>query len=243
MGVWNKLFSVKREFSLPINWDMHNHVLFGIDDGAKTIEESVEMAKLYVDAGFKKVTCTPHILMDFYPNSRDTIIPVLHVLTQELQRQEIDLELAYAAEYYIDDAFVSKLENQEKLLTFMDNHVLVETGFMNKPWNLHDVFFRLQSEGYQVVLAHPERYTYLQSDYDIAEEMFAAGIKFQINLLSFIGYYSPNAKKTAEWLIEKGYYHFVATDAHTPRQLAKLSEVRSQKILDKIDWSKVENRL
>jgi len=241
MNSWRNLFSKKRQFDLPIHWDMHNHLLFGIDDGAKSLEDSLDMVALYLELGFEKITCTPHILMDFYPNSADTIAPVCTQLQKAIEQRNIPLTLDFAAEYYIDDAFVKKLDNKEDLLTFEGKHILVETGFMNKPRNLHDVFFRLQSEGYQIVFAHPERYTYLQSDYALAEEIINAGVKFQVNLFSFLGYYSPHAQKMAEWMVQKGYYHFMATDAHSPKQLAKLTEIRSRKIMDKIDWSKVEN--
>lgn len=241
MSFIKNIFSKKVGSQNPLKWDMHNHLLFGIDDGSDSIEYSVEMAKMYVSLGYSKITSTPHIISDFYPNTGPIIQEKRDALQNELDNQNIPLTLDYAAEYYIDDSFVKKIKEKEPLLTFEGNHVLIETGFLNIPKNLHEVIFELQSSGYVPVLAHPERYTFFQSDYSEVERIFNTGVKFQINLLALIGYYSPMGKKLADWLIAKNYYHFLGTDAHSTKHLNLVPKVWQTKSFSKIDWARVEN--
>jgi len=241
MSFLKNIFSKKVITPSPLKWDMHNHLLFGIDDGSATLEYSVEMAKIYVSLGYSKITSTPHILSDFYPNTGPIIQEKRDALQNELNHQNIPLTLDFAAEYYIDDSFVKKIKEKEQLLTFEGNHVLIESGFMNMPRNLHEVIFDLQTSGYVPVLAHPERYTYFQTDFSEAERIFNTGVKFQINLLAFVGYYSPMAKKLADWLVSKNYYHFLGTDAHSTKHLNLVPTVWKTKSFSKIDWTRVEN--
>lgn len=242
MNILSSLFRKKLDWDIPIQWDMHNHLLFGIDDGAETIHHSLNMARNYADLGFKKITCTPHIIEGYYPNSIHTIEPVAKQLQQHLIENELDIEIDFAAEYYLDESFWNKIKNNEQLLCIdSKKHVLVETAFMNKPSNFATVFFDLSAKGYIPILAHPERYIYLQQDFEQAEAIFESGIKFQINMLSILGHYAPGAKKLAEWLIEKGYYHFIASDAHHVKHLELLPNLKKEKIVGKIDWNKVEN--
>ena len=91
------------------------------------------------------------------------------------------------------------------------------------------------------VLAHPERYIYLQDDYEEAERILDIGVKFQINLMSLASYYSPMAKKFSQWLIKNGHYHFLGTDAHSINHLKVVKEVLGSKLFSQIDFNKVEN--
>jgi protein-tyrosine phosphatase len=227
---------------LPITCDIHNHLLFGIDDGATDIQMSTEMAKLYIKLGIKKVTATPHIIAGYYPNSFETIYPKCKKLIAELAFQNIPLEIEFAAEYFLDETISEKLAQNEKLLTFMENHVLIETTFINKPLNFYEIVFELISKGYKPVFAHPERYTYLFNNFSEVESIFNSGIKFQINFLSLLGYYSKESQKLSEKLIDAGMYHFLGTDAHRPKHLELMKDIFKTKAYKKIDWDKVENK-
>jgi protein-tyrosine phosphatase len=228
MSFFSKIFSSKPKladpgFQNPVTTELHSHLIPAIDDGVQTVEESMIVLKDFADRGYKKVITTPHIMGDFYKNGPHNILPGLDMLRSELRSRQIDLELEAAAEYMIDDAFERKVQDKE-LLTFGGNHVLVELPFTEEPANLKSVLFELQVNGYKPVLAHPERYGFMAHRKDRYEELFAQGILFQINLFSLVGYYSPQIRKTAEFLIEQKMVSMVGSDCHGPRHLPVLHD-------------------
>ncbi|MCO6494297.1 MAG: capsular biosynthesis protein [Bacteroidetes bacterium] len=241
MSFFASFFNRNKNEKSPLSWDMHDHLLFGLDDGSNSLENSLKMAEKYVELGYSHITCTPHIISNFYDNNAINIKKQRDLLQEELNQFEIPLSIDFAAEYFIDEKFIQKLKNKEPLLTFSGNHVLIETGFLNIPKNLHEIIFELFANGYTPVFAHPDRYVYFHNNFELAEQVFSTGIKFQLNLLSFIGYYSAISKKFVEWLIEKNLYHFLSTDAHSLKHLNLLPKVWNSKAFSMIDWNRVEN--
>lgn len=226
-----KWFSKKKEELEPLNFsilktDIHSHFIPGIDDGAPDMETAISLIKKMQDLGFSKIITSPHVMSDFYQNSSETILKGLTEVRAELKAQNINIEIEAAAEYYIDYDFEQKI-GKEKFLTFGDNFILVELSFMEAPKNLFDIIFKLQLEGYKVVLAHPERYNY----YSIKEyEEFAnRGVLLQINLLSLIGYYSPRVMKKTEDLIHAGMVSLVGTDCHNMSHAELYEKCQTQK--------------
>lgn len=213
-----KWFSKKQiEAALdPLNFsvlktDIHSHFIPGIDDGSPDMETTISLIKEMQGLGFKKVITTPHVMSDFYKNSSDIILKGLTDIRSELKVQNINMEIETAAEYYIDYDFEQKI-GKEKLLTFGDNYILVELSFMEAPKNLFAIIFKLQLEGYKVVLAHPERYTFFTiDDY---EELVNRGVLLQINWLSIIGYYSPQTEQKTKDLIAADMVSFIGSDCH-----------------------------
>ena len=213
-----KWFSKKQiEVELdPLNFsvlktDIHSHFIPGIDDGSPDMETTISLIKEMQGLGFKKVITTPHVMSDFYKNSSDIILKGLTDIRSELKVQNINMEIEAAAEYYIDYDFEQKI-GKEKFLTFGDNYILVELSFMEAPKNLFDIIFKLQLEGYKVVLAHPERYAFFtMDDY---EELVNRGVLLQINWLSIIGYYSPQIEQKTKDLIEADMVSFIGSDCH-----------------------------
>lgn len=241
MGLFSRFFSDAKPAVNPLKWDMHNHILFGIDDGSKNLEQSIEMARHFIDLGYERVIATPHIMSDYYPNNRAIISERKMALEAALKELHLKLEIDFAAEYYMDEVFYDLVKTNGDILTFHGNHVLVETSFLNKPVFFKQLLFDIRTAGFMPVLAHPERYLYFHDNYEEAESVLQAGVKFQINLLSLANYYSPNAKKFAIWLIKNGHYHFLGTDAHNSEQQKILRTVFSSKIFSQIDMGKVEN--
>jgi protein-tyrosine phosphatase len=198
------------DFSV-LKTDIHSHFIPGIDDGAPDMETSISLIKKMKELGYSKVITSPHVMSDFYQNSSEKILKGLNDVRAELKAQNINIEIDAAAEYYIDFEFEQKI-GKDKFLTFGDNYILVELSFMEAPRNLFDIIFKLQLEGYKVVLAHPERYGYYkQEDYD---NFTSRGVLLQINLLSLIGYYSIPIQKKTEQLIANNQVSFVGTDCH-----------------------------
>ena len=165
-------------------------------------------------------------MSDFYQNTSETILSGLNQVRSELKAQAIPIEIEAAAEYYIDFEFEQKI-GKEKFLTFGENYILVELSFIEEPRNLFDIIFKLQLEGYKVVLAHPERYAYHRiEDY---KELKNRGVLLQINLLSLIGYYSPQVQKKTEKLIDENLVSFVGTDCHNMHHAELYEKCYTQK--------------
>ena len=213
-----KWFSIKKieveldplDFSV-LKTDIHSHFIPGIDDGSPDMETTISLIKEMQGLGFKKVITTPHVMSDFYKNSSDIILKGLTDIRSELKVQNINMEIEAAAEYYIDYDFDQKI-GKEKFLTFGDNYILVELSFMEAPENLFDIIFKLRLEGYNVVLAHPERYAFFtMDDY---EELVNRGVLLQINWLSIISYYSPQIEQKTKDLIAVDMVSFIGSDCH-----------------------------
>jgi tyrosine-protein phosphatase YwqE len=220
------MFSIFRKKVYPktdlsaLGCDMHSHLLPGIDDGSPDIETSNELIEGLVDLGYKKLITTPHIMWDLYKNDASTISSAYEQL--KLAPGKLPLPLHTAAEYYLDDHFDRFLQDNIPLLTLKGNWVLVEFSFVTVPVNLKQILFSLQINGYQPVLAHPERYLYFGDDKKKYEELHDAGCYFQVNLLSLIGYYGRGPQELAEHLIRKKYVDLLGTDLHHSRHLHAL---------------------
>ena len=234
-----KWFSKKKaEACAPLDFsvlktDIHSHFIPAIDDGSPDLETSISLIKKMQELGYKKVITSPHVMSDFYKNTPEIILEGLADVRAELKRKNINMEISAAAEYYLDFDFEQKI-GKEKFLTFGDNYILVELSFMQAPNNLFDIIFKLQMEGYKVVLAHPERYEYYaKKDY---EELVTRGVFLQINLLSLIGYYSPKIQQKVKELIAENQVSFVGTDCHNMNHAALYEKCQTQK-----DWHDLVN--
>ena len=210
-------FSKKKEVELDplyfsvLKTDIHSHFIPGIDDGSPDMETTINLIQEMQKLGFSKVITSPHVMSDFYKNSSETILKGLAAVRSELTLQNINMEIDAVAEYYIDYDFEQQI-GKKKFLTFGSNYLLVELSFVEAPTHLFDIIFKLQLEGYKVVLAHPERYHYFQmKDY---ENLVSRGVLLQINWLSLIGYYSVKINNITKDLIAKNMVSVVGTDCH-----------------------------
>jgi protein-tyrosine phosphatase len=213
--------------------DIHSHLLPGLDDGVQSFEEAGAIISRFQKLGYKKLITTPHVMSDFFRNSNETILSKLDELRAWLLAQQIDIELKAAAEYYLDEELVKKIENNIPLLTFGNKYLLFETNFMTEPMNLKEFIFLATTKGYKPVLAHPERYLYLQSDLSKAEDLLNRGILFQLNISSISGHYSKAAQTIAQKLIDKGWVHLLGSDCHNLQHIQLLEETQSAKYFQK----------
>lgn len=197
-----------------INVDVHSHLLPGIDDGVKTLEESWAVIKVFENMGYRKLITTPHVMNDFYRNTTSGIQQAKDQLTAFLKEKNTSIQIEAAAEYYLDESLVHSVDNQEKLLTFGQQYLLFETNFLTEPYQLKDFIFKATTQRYKPVLAHPERYEYLNKNFEKLEDLRNRGVLFQLNILSLIGFYSPSIQKMAEHMIDKGWVDFIGSDCH-----------------------------
>lgn len=217
MNFFSRLFSkpdpvLAADLSL-IGVDMHSHFIPGIDDGAKTIDDSLQLLRGMQEFGYRKVITTPHIMSDFFRNTPEIILGGLENVRKAAAANGLSLEIDAAAEYY-DDFDLDKKLDQEKLLTFGGNYLLFEVSYLNEPQNINSLIFRFITNGYKPVLAHPERYPFWYRRLDVFEEMKEKGVLLQLNINSLTGHYSPEAKKVAEHLIDKQLVDFLGSDCH-----------------------------
>lgn len=204
--------------TLPLLVDIHSHLLPGLDDGVKSIEETVYILKILQNLGYKKIITTPHVMSDHYPNSDLEIISKLEETIFLIKEHNLDIVLEAAAEYYLDENMLLRLSKQEKFLTFGENYLLFETSFFSKPVFLEEAIFNMNTQGYQPILAHPERYNYMHGNKTLLEKLKAMSLLFQMNMLSMTGFYSIETKKFALKLLKDDMIDFVGTDCHNGYQ-------------------------
>ena len=212
------------------NWsflktDIHSHLIPGIDDGTECMEDTIDLLKRLKKAGFSKVVTTPHISQDYFPNKESDILKGLDAVRAEVLKQGLEIEVEAAAEYMVDEIFMSKLANGEKLLTLDGKHVLIEMGFVQESPHLMQAIFQLQVNGYIPVLAHPERYNfYIDSANGIAslKTLKEAGCLLQLNIIALTGYYGMHIKKFSEQILEHELYDFSGSDLHHLRHFGAL---------------------
>lgn len=195
--------------------DCHCHILPGLDDGARTLEESVFLAGKLAEWGYGRVVCTSHRTAR-YRNTPSTVTAACELLREELKRQGIDLELVPSMEYRLVPETWPDVWECGWLMPWEGNHILVELP-IHDPTKIGDLIpaaeiRRLAAEGYQPVLAHPERYLYLEmDDYRALRE---AGAQFQRNLGSLEGLYGEAVSVRAEALEAFGVYEWTGSDLH-----------------------------
>jgi protein-tyrosine phosphatase len=228
----------KKEYKKEITFDyssiavdMHSHILPGIDDGAKNPEESIILIRKMMALGIKKIIATPHIMADYYRNTPEIINESLAILKEELQKQKIDIVVEAAAEHYFDESFEGRIDRNE-LMIIGDNYVLFEFSFINQPPNTIPVVQKLKDLGYKPILAHPERYPYME--FDQFKSLHDWGVSLQLNTISLTGYYGKEAKKLAESLIDAQLVDFISSDMHHLRHAEALKHALRMPYVEKL---------
>jgi protein-tyrosine phosphatase len=217
--------------------DMHSHFIPGIDDGAKTMNDSLQLIRAMEEFGYTKVVTTPHIMSDAYRNTPEIILGGLEKVREAVAKAGMKIKVDAAAEYYLDYDFERKLK-EKKLLTFGQNYVLFEMAFVNPPDNLNGFIFDMQMAGYKPVMAHVERYGFWQSDYSKYEDFASRGVILQLNINSVTGHYSQETKKAAQWLIDKDMISLVGSDCHHMGHIELMKKAQTDKYMHKLLASK-----
>jgi tyrosine-protein phosphatase YwqE len=199
--------------------DRHSHILPGVDDGIQSVKESIAILSMYEQMGVKKVWLTPHIMEDC-PNTPEKIKTRFEELKSAYQGS---IELALSAENMMDGLFIKRLE-QGILMPYGDNQneLLIETSYVQPPMRMEGILRDMQKAGFTPVLAHPERYLYMDAEkYENIKEM---GVKFQLNITSLIGAYGKQVMERAEFLLNEGYYNYSGSDAHSYHAIQRAFE-------------------
>lgn len=207
MWPFDKLSIFRKRLITPGFIDWHSHILPGVDDGVQTMKDALAILRRYEELGVVEVWLTPHVMEDI-PNTTD-----------ELKQRFAELQSAYTgyvklhlgAENMLDHLFDERLAKDD-LLPIDNNCLLVETSYFNPPISLYETLGQIKNKGYTTVLAHPERYMYMEEGdyYRLKNE----GVKFQLNLFSLEGLYGQYVCDKAKWLRRKGFYDYIGTDIH-----------------------------
>lgn len=214
--------------------DVHSHLLPGIDDGSPDVSTSISLIKGLMDLGIQQFTATPHVMQDIWKNNDETISAASKLLESALNENKMDCQVTAAAEYMVDENLEFLLQNKKGLRTIRENWILIEISFLQPPLQLKDILFQLQLQGYQPVLAHPERYLYYAGKTKELIELRDIGCKLQSNLLSFSGYYGKEVQRFAEQLVDLNLVSLLGTDLHHERHLEGLKKLHFSKSLQKV---------
>ena len=209
--------------------DMHSHLLPALDDGLKTLDETIHFISGLYDLGYRKLICTPHIISDMYPNSAETILPALKIVQDAIREKNMDITIAAAAEYMVDLEMEKDIVSGKKLLTFGKNLILIEMSYIAASPNIEQVIFLLCLKGLRPVLAHPERYSFYHYNFNAYQRFIDLGCLLQVNLLSLLGYYGKPVKMVAEKLIKNNMVSLLGTDMHHEKHFEALKELASKK--------------
>ena len=233
------MFSWLTSSRTPINnlhelqFDMHCHLLPGIDDGPESIEESLSIIQAMVAVGYQGAICTSHIFPEVYDNKADDMLRGVDSLQSVLDKNNINFTLHASAEYMVDRQFI-ELAKAKKLLAFgKKDYVVIETGFTQENPYFDEAIYEMQYAGYCPILAHPERYLYLSQSKSIEqfEKIIDKGIELQINLFSLIGLYGRLSKEVAEILLKNNFIQWIGTDIHRSQHISLLEKANDLKTL------------
>jgi tyrosine-protein phosphatase YwqE len=206
--------------------DMHNHILPGIDDGAKNVDDSIELIKGMGEFGVKDFICTPHIMDNYYPNTPETIRNSHDDLTIGLQNANLnDVSIRFAAEHMIDSNFETLLE-KDQIMPLDKSYLLIEMSYLQPSLNLEESIKKITEKKLYPILAHPERYVFLHNKKRKYANYRDQGLLMQLNLLSLSNYYGKEVTKVAFYLLEKGLIDFIASDIHNTGQIKRLKEIK-----------------
>lgn len=197
--------------------DMHNHILYGIDDGCKTIEESIETIRNMKSVGFNTIVLTPHYIEDSSFKANNNLkLQKLEILKEELLKNNIDVNLFLGNEIFINESINDLIINKEIRSINNTRYILIELPFNNQILNLDDYLYELKLKGYKIIIAHPERYTYFKDNYEEARKLYDSGVLFQVNYGSIIGQYGSSSLKLVKKLLKDDMVNFISTDIHKP---------------------------
>lgn len=223
--------AAQRSSSPSVNiTDMHCHILPGLGGGPDTLEQSIKLARQLHRLGFRRIVATPHIMNGFYNPSPEQVRMAVSLLQRALLDEGISLFIDTAAQYYIDDGLLSLLDARSEVLpfgTYIDaprSLILIETSLISFPDIWYDITDMLNSRGLMPVLAHPERYVYLQHNRDWIRLLRNRGTLFKIDMASLTRRYGQGARQMAEWLIEQGHVSFIGTEMSNEQHLRVFRE-------------------
>lgn len=224
--------------------DIHSHILYSIDDGARNKDEAIQLLKKYEELGFTEIILTPHYMEN---TEYEATIETKNKLINELQK-ETNIKLYIGNEVYFSDKTL-ELFNKNKISTLNNSkYMLIELPLSNKLKDLEEMIYDLTVSKIVPIIAHPERYSYVQENINYLDNLKELGVLFQINYGSLIGKYGKKCQKTAKKLLKKNYISFVGSDIHRIDRTIDIEEsikklkkiVKKQEIVDDLTINNIK---
>ena len=207
--------------------DLHSHILPGIDDGAKSLNDSLEMARIAVADGIRTMACTPHIYPGMYMNDGPGIIKAIASLQNELDENGIALKLVAGADVHLVPGLLEGLKSGRIPTLNGSRYFLLEPSHTTPPPHFEDTVFNIIMSGYTPIITHPERLVWIESHYPAFLRLIEQGTWMQVTAGALTGQFGARAKYWGERFIGEGHAHILATDAHsTGRRKPQLSAAR-----------------
>lgn len=235
--MFNLFRKKKNDAQLFYCTDVHCHILHGVDHGAQTIEDSLEMLRAERDMGINRVILTSHVTAETFENTPQTLTVAFEQLKQAVAESDLNMQLYLSAEYRIDEYWEKEYEAGHQI-AMPGNYILMENSFQQELLGLNDLLFDLRTKGYKPILAHPERYSYYAQRKQRLEQLHGMGVKFQVNLLSLAGYFGQHCRETALWLVKHGMVDMLGSDMHGMEHVAVIKDYINSK-----DWRKLAPQL
>lgn len=222
--------------------DIHSHILPNIDDGSRSVEETFNLLKEAHKVGFTTIVSTSHYFLNHYEVEENVRKAYIDAITQKLPDVIPDLQICIGSEIYVTNDMVSLIEEHKASSINSTKYVLFELPFEHQIQNLKDIVYNLLGHNYIPIIAHPERYKYVQKDPNMLLELIDLGVLFQSNFASIIGWYGKEPKKTVKQLLENNFVHFLASDVHRqetiypqiPDILEELKEIISEEKIEEL---------
>lgn len=189
--------------------DIHNHIVYGVDDGSRNLDESIKMVELYKKAGFDQIIATSHYDKSRYTVDANEIKEKVSIINDEIEKRTLDFKVYPGHEIQVELDMIKKIKSGNLLTLNNSRYVLCELSFVNKPTFLKDLFYNLELEGYVPIIAHVERYPYVENNIEWLEDFIKMGALIQINYSSI----KSNYEITRE-LLERNMVHIIGTDSH-----------------------------
>ena len=211
--------------------DAHCHILPGLDDGPRNDRGSLAIARLLLEMGVRTVVATPHVISDIYPLTTKQILDATEKFRALLSDSGLSLEVLPGAEYYIERQLLDRITKNDLLAWGDDRCVLFELPLNQEPLIVEDVIFNLMASGYTPVLAHAERYRFLQGNGERVQKLRRMGARFQVNHPSFHLPKTSRQGEMARWLYIKGLVDFLGTDMHRAAPMERFIAERNERRL------------
>ncbi len=223
----------KKSFAdLKVGYDIHSHILYGVDDGFTNATDSYEALRRYQKRGYKGIYLTPHMNLDSYSDNNEIMLQEHFKEFVDNMPDDIYIDLRLGAEYMVNET----LDLNREFLTFANRKVLIEMSYYYESPNIRETIFELGLQGYSPVLAHPERYLYYTDKIGDIESFVNMGCQLQLNILSLTPYYSPETVVLAKKLLDMNLYSYVGTDLHSLNQLSRIFEMTANSsLMDKLN--------
>ena len=229
--------------------DFHTHILPNIDDGSRSIEETFNLIKEAKNVGFEAIISTSHYIEEYYETNTPEREVWINAIYENLQAKNIDINLYLGNEIYLSENIIKLLE-EGKASTINDtSYVLFEMPLNAEPMNLYDIIYEIMQYKLVPILAHPERYSFVQKEPELIYDLIEKGVLMQANFGSILGIYGEKAQIIVKKFFESNMIHFLGTDVHrqnsiypkVPEALAQITKIIGVQKVDEL--TKINPRL